>query len=124
MRAMPRAIAALIAAGRALLGLALLAAPRRAAQGWLGAEAQRPAVVELLRGIGARDLVLGAGVLATLRDGADPVPWMAAAALADAADAAAALAVGDGIPPGGRWATVAIAGGAALAGAVIVLSYD
>jgi hypothetical protein len=122
--AMSRAVAAVISAGRVALGLALLAAPRRAARGWLGDESQRPATIELVRGIGARDLVLGAGVLANLRDGGSPGPWVAAALIADVADAGAAIAVGDGIPARGRWATAAIAGACAAAGAAVLATLD
>jgi hypothetical protein len=124
MRAMSRAIAAFIAAGRALLGVGLLAAPGPVARRWLGAEADRPAVVELLRGIGARDLALGAGALVNLRDGGSAVPWVAAGAVADAADAVAAIAVGDAIPGGGRWGTVALAGVSAAAGVALALTLD
>ncbi len=121
---MPRAVAAFIAVGRVLFGAGLLAAPEPIARGWLGDEAQRPAAVELLRGIGARDLVLGAGVLVNLREGGSPTPWIAAAAVADAADAVAAVAVGDGIPATGRWATIVLAGTLAGAGAALVLTLD
>jgi hypothetical protein len=124
MRAMPRAIAAAIAAGRALFGIALLIAPGPVAQRWLGSEADRPAAQELLRGIGARDLVLGTGALVNLREGGSPAPWVAAAALADGADAVAAVAVGDGIPKAGRWATIVVAGALAMAGAALARALD
>jgi hypothetical protein len=124
MRTMARAIAAFIASGRALFGLGLLVAPAAVARRWLGEEAQRPATVELLRGLGARDLVLGAGALANLREGGSPAPWIAAAALADGADAVAAVAVGDAIPPAGRWATIVLAGGLAVAGVALARTLD
>jgi hypothetical protein len=121
---MPRVAAAAIAAGRVLFGLGLFAAPAAVARGWLGTEASRPAAAELLRGLGARDVVLGVGALVNLRDGGSPAPWIAAGAAADAADAVAAIVVGDAIPATGRWATIAIATGAALTGAAVVAALD
>ena len=121
---MPRTVASVIAAGRVLFGIGLLAAPAAVARGWLGEEAGRPAAVELLRGLGARDVVLGAGALVNLRDGGSPAPWIAAGAAADTVDMVAAVAVGDGIPPAGRWATIALATAAAVAGAAVAATLD
>ena len=64
--------------------------------------------------------MLGAGALASLRENRSPAPWVAAAAVADGADAIAALAVGDAIPASGRWATVVLAG--ALAGMGLIVA--
>lgn len=109
------ATARAIAAGRVLIGAGLLAAPGTVAARWLGADAQRGATQSALRGLGARDLALGAGVLASLGDGRAR-PWVAAGVLADGADLAAAALAGDAIPSGGRAITVALAGGATVAG--------
>ena len=62
----PRRGAWLIAAGRAALGAAVLAAPEAVTARWLGEEnAARPACADLARSLGARDVALG------VRDAAD-----------------------------------------------------
>jgi len=108
-----RTLSGAIAAGRTLLGLALLAAPQKAARGWLGGEIDRPGAVVLCRGLGGRDVSLGAGTLLALRDGGPYRVWLQAAVLADAVDVLATLAAGGSIPRNGRLGTVALAGGSA-----------
>ena len=64
----PSTLAIGFGAGRALVGVALLAAPAPIARAWVGAD-DTPTTV-LARSLGARDLVIGAGlVLAAARDG-------------------------------------------------------
>ena len=70
-----------IAAGRLGFGVALLAAPERLTGPWLGRrDARRAGTVVAVRGLGARDLALGAGTLAAspeaLPAGFSP-PWWA-----------------------------------------------
>jgi hypothetical protein len=109
-------------AGRALIGVALLAAPAPIARAWVGAD-DTPTTV-LTRSLGARDLVIGAGlVLAAARDG-DPSRWLVGGVLADAVDGIFTLAAGDDIPSNGRVATTALAGGAVLFGAWLARAVD
>jgi hypothetical protein len=48
-----------IALGRVALGAGLLLAPAAVARPWIGAAADRPGTQVVLRGFGARDVVLG-----------------------------------------------------------------
>jgi hypothetical protein len=112
----PRRGAFLLAAGRAALGAAILAAPEQLTARWLGEEnAALPVVGDLARSLGARDLALGIATLKTLDDPAGPLV-QAACAVADSVDVLATVLARDALPRKGVVATVAIAGAAALAG--------
>ncbi len=116
-----RQAAAALATLRIAYGLALIAAPGRLSQTWLGDGGGSAAAGVGLRGLGARDALLHVGALAgALRD--EPVrPWLAAAVLGDCADIAATFAAREGLPAKSPAATAAVAGASALlAGAVIV----
>ena len=112
--------ARIVAAGRIGFGVALAVSPERVTALWLGDDAALPGTRVVTRGLGARDLALGAGALrapeSQLRG------WVAAAIVADTADLVATLAAGDSLPLKGRIlvGTVACAGAAlgvlALAG--------
>jgi hypothetical protein len=78
---------------------------------WLGRDARRAGTHVAARGLGARDIGLGAGALLAGRD-ALPV-WLAAAVLGDAADLAATVAAGDRLPLSGRVLVAALAAGGA-----------
>ena len=59
----------LLAAGRVVLGTAIMIAPERVSGRWLGEEnAAHPVVADLARGLAARDIALGVAALATLGD--------------------------------------------------------
>ena len=110
---------ALFAASRIATGAALIASDRLAAL-WLGDDGTRPGPRLAIRALGARDIALGAGTLATLGDDAQLRRWVAASAACDFADAMSALATpSTALPAGARWGTVAMGGGAALFGALI-----
>jgi hypothetical protein len=118
----PSTLAIGFGAGRALVGVALLAVPAPIARSWVGAD-DTPATV-LARSLGARDLVIGAGlVLAAARDG-DATRWLAGGVLADSVDGIFTLAAGDDIPRNGRVATTALAAGSALFGAWLAHAID
>jgi hypothetical protein len=106
-----------LAVGRIAVGLGLFLSPRRLTRGWLGREADGRAVPAVVRGIGARDVAIGVGLLLALREGEpvrDAERWLEAGIVGDLGDAAGTALVGT--PDAGRWSTIAIAGGAALAG--------
>jgi hypothetical protein len=106
-------IARVVAAGRIGFGVALVAAPERVTSAWLGADATRPGTHVVTRGLGARDLALGAGALTVPES--QLRPWVAAAIAADAADLIATVAAGDALPLAGRILVGAVAAaGAAL----------
>jgi hypothetical protein len=118
----PSSLAIGFGAGRALVGVALLAAPAPIARGWVGA-GDTPATV-LTRSLGARDLVIGAGLALAAAHGGDPRRWLAGGVLADTVDGIATLAAGEAIPRNGRLGTAALAGGAALFGAWLARTID
>jgi hypothetical protein len=107
-------IARLVAAGRIGFGVALLVTPERVTSLWLGGDAGRPGTRVVTRGLGARDLALGAGALAA----ADSQlrPWVAAAIVADTADLLATVAAGKSLPLRGRVLVGAVASGGAVLG--------
>jgi hypothetical protein len=110
-------LARAIALGRLGFGVALLAAPQRATGPWLGADdAGRPGTAVAVRGLGARDLALGAGTLACGKE--DLRLWVAASLIGDLADLTATLGAGDGIPRSGRLAVAGLAAGAVALGAL------
>jgi hypothetical protein len=115
-----------VAAGRVALGLTALAWPSVPARPWTGAGNDDLTARVFGRALGARDLALGLGALAALRDqAASPQSarsWVAAGALSDALDVAASLAAWRELPRVTRWLVVASAGGAALAGAAGALA--
>lgn len=108
--------ARLVAAGRIGFGLALLAAPARVTSLWLGDDAARTATHVVTRGLGARDLVLGAGALAVPES--QLRPWVAAAIVADTADLVATVTAADALPLAGRILVGALASGGAALGVV------
>ncbi|HEX8008101.1 MAG TPA: hypothetical protein VF482_16915, partial [Trebonia sp.] len=79
-----------VAAGRVALGLTALAWPSVPARPWTGAVNHDLSARVFGRALGGRDLALGLGALAALRDqAANPGPargWVAAGALCDALD--------------------------------------
>ena len=120
-----RNLTAAFALGRLAFGAGLIASPEKVASGWLGADAQRGPVRIAVRGLGARDIALSAGALATLRDTDALRLWLAGGVLSDLCDVLATLVTPGGVLPGNaRWGTVALGGGSALAGAALIAAID
>ena len=111
----PSNLAANFGAGRALFGVAMLAAPGAITRAWVGRD-DAPAAV-LARCLGARDVVIGAGAAVAVVRKRDPAPWLLGGALADTVDGVVTLMAGDRIPRSGRLATVALAAPSAAFGA-------
>jgi hypothetical protein len=112
----PRLLAQIIAAGRVAIGAGLLVKPELITTSWVGpADGTRPGVKLLGGGLGARDMVIGAGVLAGIRGG-NAKPWLLGSALADSADLVSTLRNGKELPKAALAGTVAVAGGAAAVG--------
>jgi hypothetical protein len=113
----PRRGAQLLAAGRAALGVAVLAAPEQVTSRWLGSEhARLPVVGDLARSLGARDLALGIATLQTLDDPVVGPRVQALCALVDSVDTLATIVARASLPRRGVLGTVAIAGASAAAG--------
>jgi hypothetical protein len=111
-----------IAAGRVLAGVAFLVAPALAGRGWIGEDAERPAVQAIFRALGIRDLILGLLTLHVVdRPGIGP-RTVATCAAADAVDFGATLAARDSLPPAAANGILVIAGGATVAGAALAVA--
>ncbi len=120
-----RTLTAAFALARLTFGAGLVAAPGKVASGWIGADASRAPVRIVVRGVGARDIALSAGTLATLSDADALQAWLAGAVLSDLCDVAATLATPRGtLPRNARWGTVALGGGSALTGVALLLAAD
>lgn len=101
--------------GRAALGAALLVAPERIAEGWIGPDGGRAPAATLARSVGVRDVALGAGAAAALLGNDDSARvWLAGAAACDVGDMIAVLVARDSLPPMGVRGTLALAGVSAL----------
>ena len=120
-----RSVARITAAGRVAIGTALLAAPQLVTRGWVGADGSTAGGKLLARGLGARDLVLGLGVINAL-DRGDPGArdWVRASALADVGDAVATVLAFRHLPKRSAFGVLLIAGGAAVAGFVAADQLD
>lgn len=118
----PPAIA--LATGRVIFGTGLTLAPGFFAGLWIGRRSRDPRTQMVCRGLGIRDLALGAGGLLSLRraDFGRPRWWFAAQAAADATDLLATLAAGDVLTPARRRAVAAVAGGSAAIGAAVAVA--
>jgi hypothetical protein len=107
----------LLAAGRAALGVAVIAAPKQVTGGWLGrGHASTPVVGDLARSLGARDLALAIATLQTIDDPVIGPRVQAACATVDTIDVLATIIAREALPRKGVIGTVAVAGAAALAG--------
>lgn len=125
-----------MAAARVAIGVTALAWPGVPSRPWVGtgtgstgagdAGGDLPSRV-FGRALGGRDLALGLGALAAIRQAKSGTgapgergpasAWVAAGALSDALDVAASLAAWRDLPRVTRWLVVGSAAGAALAGA-------
>jgi hypothetical protein len=121
-----RHAATAVAAGRIALGVAALIWPSVPARPWVGASADDLGAQVFGRALGARDLALGLGALATARQAPSGSrsagAWYAAGALSDALDVAVTAVAWPHLPRATRWLVAASAGGAAIAGAAGTLA--
>lgn len=108
----PSILARASAVGRIGFGVGLLARPRLLTRAWIGEDADRMGPQVLTRALGIRDLVIGAGTLASDEPGRRR--WLAAALVADATDLVVTLAAGSALPLRGR-VLVSLAAGAGVA---------
>jgi hypothetical protein len=108
-------LARIAGASRTAIGVALLAAPRLVGKPWLGEVSERPATQMAIAGLGARDLLIGAGTVWALGGRKRDVgPWLVAAGLADVADLAGAFRFRKDLSSQSVAGTAALAGGSAV----------
>jgi hypothetical protein len=74
----------------------------------IGRDADRPGATLFIQAFGARDALLGAGVLPAAKSQQSQRQWLMACALADAFDAAATVARYGRLPPKRRAVTFAV----------------
>ncbi len=86
-----RDAARLLAWGRIAIGGVLFLMPKRAARLWTGGEQPDFPTNMIVRGLGARDVILGAGTAAALESDRSVSTWLQASAAADASDALGTL---------------------------------
>jgi hypothetical protein len=111
--------ARLVAGGRIGFGVALIAAPERLTGPWLGPDAGRAGTRVVSRGLGARDVALGAGAPGVPNN---PLrPWVLAAIVADTADLVATVTAGDSLPLAGRMLVGAVASAGVVLGVVALV---
>jgi len=116
-----RTLTTAFALSRLLFGVGLIVAPDKLSARWIGKDGQRGPVKVILRGLGARDIALSAGALASLGDADQLAAWLAGAIIGDLADVAAIFVPSASqLPPNARLGTVALGGGAAAAGAALL----
>ena len=99
---------------RVAYGAALIAAPRPLTRRGLGPPADQKATQILARALGAREILLHAGAIASAVRGGRVRPWLAASIAGDLTDIASTVAARDGVPAQSPPATIAVAGGSAL----------
>jgi hypothetical protein len=120
-----------MAAARTTIGVVALASPALVGRPWVGSAAEGTPGRVLARALGGRDLALGLGTLAALKQ-LPPVGtgqpdsvaglWVGMGAMADSLDVLATAIAWDELPTVGRWLVAASAGGAAVLGAAAAWS--
>ena len=106
----------LFAAGRVAFGAGMLLAPRNVTHGWIGNDVDRPPVELLVRAVGVRDILIGAGAIAALATNQPAKTWLRAGVAADLADATLTAAYLGKLPRQGALGTIALTIAAAYIG--------
>ena len=111
-----RKMAQLVGSLRLGIGAGLVIAPGFAGRVWVGPHADGPGAMVFARAIGARDMLLGARTLQSLRDATPVKHWLKLGFVADAADAAATALAFRNLTPARKVAMPLIAGAVAALG--------
>ncbi len=109
---------------RAVVGAVLFFAPRFSARVWTGEDIRGATSYLAVRGMGARDLALGVGLLLAIERGGSVRGWLEAGALADSADAAGTLMQWGSLGTPRALALMAGEVGAAVMGSRLAQSLD
>jgi hypothetical protein len=110
----PKSAGRILAFGRVAIGAALIVAPEKVLTPWIGRDGSSAGAGVVGAAMGARDLALGAGQLASLRSGDGVRSWMLAGVFCDLIDLVGTVRARDDLPRGG----VAVVGLMATTGAV------
>lgn len=106
-----------VGVGRALTGAYFLAQPAAGAKAWVGDSS--PSSQYLTRAVGARDLVIGLGALAAVRNDESAMAWILASVVGDVLDAGSGALMLD---EPYRQKTIMLAGGFGVLGAAVALA--
>ena len=94
----PKDTARMLGLARLGVGVISFLAPAKSVRAWIGQEAQPYPANMMMRGLGARDIGLGAGLLFALENDGPARGWIEGGALADAGDAVGTLASWKDLP--------------------------
>ena len=120
-----RQAATALAALRIAIGMAAWIVPKLVVRPWVGdVVAEDTGGLVLARGLGARDVALGAGTLFAMRHGGPTRGWIEASALVDAGDLVATVAAFKSLPRLTRWGIFALTLGAVVAGGLVARVID
>jgi hypothetical protein len=103
------------------VGAGFLLNPSLSMRTWLGRDSDLVSARVLTRALGARDLMLGAGTMASLEAGEGAERWLHAALVGDATDLLVTLAHRRELPRGGRKLVIAVAASAVALGVKALL---
>lgn len=117
-------LARLLGLGRTVLGATMVLMPRKAVRGYMGQDNPSFAASMAIRGLGARDIALGYGLLVALEDDGDVARWLEAGAIADAGDFISTLANFREMPTWRRLLWLATAGSATYMGLKLAGALD
>ena len=113
-----------IAAGRVVIGTALLLAPGLGGRWWIGPTAGDRGVKVVIRALAVRDLAIGVGTLQALAEGQPVRGWARAGGAGDLVDAAGSLLATRRIGAGRALAVTAVGAVAGLASLVAAEHID
>jgi hypothetical protein len=119
-----RDLARLLGLARLVLGAAAFAAPRSFTRMWTGEGEGSTTLPMAVRGLGARDVAIGVGILVALENDGPVSRWLEAAAVADAADAVATVTSWRQLPGLRRLGLFALETGAAWVALNVASSLD
>lgn len=121
-----RALATALAIGRIAFGAGFVAAPGATGGRWIGGVADSAGARIAVRGLGIRDVAVGAATLGTLQatgTGGQGFKVLTGLGIAcDVVDAVSTFASRDEVP--NPWVSIAVAGSAAATGAAILAAGD
>lgn len=107
---------------RIAYGAGLVAAPARLGRRWLGPAADAPPTQVPLRGLGAREIVMHAGMIVAAVGDAPLRPWLAGSIAGDLSDLLATFVGRDELPEGSMTATLLTGGSSALLSAALAVA--
>ncbi len=111
-----REMAQVLGLGRIVIGTAMFLMPKHSIRMWTGEDSGSHTATMAVRGLGARDVAIGAGILISIEEGKNSREWLQASALADSADALGTVAMFKRLPKGRALLALAVEVGAAVVG--------